>query len=151
MRPDTSARRRHLRMLVESRDIPNQSAIKDALSDEGFEVTQATISRDLDAIGAVRVRENGSNVYRLATPGRADEERTALHEAMDEFVTAASVSGNLIVLMVPPGAAQLVASRIDGAGVAGVVGTIAGDDTILVVAAEDASTASVLKSLEGTE
>ena len=150
MRADTGARRRHLRTLVESRDIANQAAFREALAEEGFEVTQATISRDLDAIGAVRVRENGSNVYRLATPDASNGTVRALQEAMEEFVESATISANLIVLAVPPGVAQLVAARIDQAQVDGVIGTIAGDDTILVIAAESIPTQSVLERLEGT-
>ena len=151
MRPDTGPRRRHLRSLVETRDIANQAAFREALASEGFDVTQATISRDLDAIGAVRVRENGANVYRLATPDTSAEGLRSLHTAMEEFVESATISGNLIVLAVPPGAAQFVASRIDQAGVDGVIGTIAGDDTILVVAAASLPTESVLERLEGME
>ena len=66
---------------------------------------------------------------------------------MESLVT----SGNLVVLRVPPGAAQLVASRVDAAGVVGVVGTIAGDDTILVVADEAVGTETVSRRLSGTE
>ena len=124
-------------------------SFRQALAREGFEVTQATISRDLDAIGAIRVRENGANVYRIAEPDTSDEVMRALHEAIEEFVESASISANLVVLSVPPGAAQFVASRIDQAGVEGVIGTIAGDDTILVVAAESGPTRSVLERLEG--
>lgn len=150
MRPDTGARRRRLRSIVESNDIASQAAFRDALAHEGFEVTQATISRDLDAIGAVRVREDGVNVYRLASADASDRRMRALHEAVGEFVESATVSGNLVVLAVPPGAAQFVASRIDQAEVDGVIGTIAGDDTILVVAAESQPTSAVLERLEGT-
>jgi transcriptional regulator of arginine metabolism len=150
VRTDTGARRRHLRSLVESRDIADQAGFRQALAEEGFEVTQATISRDLDAIGAVRVREDGANVYRIADLDTSDEAIGALHVAVDEFVESASISGNLIVLSVPPGAAQFVASRIDQADVEGVIGTIAGDDTIMVVAAESGPTRSVLERLEGT-
>lgn len=150
MRADTEARRRTMRSLLGEADIVNQAEILDALAGSGYEVTQATVSRDLDAIGAVRVKDNGSFVYRL---GGLDvtEQRAALLQAVNEFVESVVTSGNLVVLSVPPGAAQFVASRIDAAGVNGVVGTIAGDDTILVVASEKHAASEVLKRLIGTE
>jgi transcriptional regulator of arginine metabolism len=113
-------------------------------------VTQATISRDLDAVGAVRVKENGHSVYRLGAGESDDEARAALTAAFDEFVESTSISGMIIVLRVPPAAAHLVAGRIDGAALAGVLGTVAGDDTILVVADETIGADKVLTDIEGT-
>ncbi len=150
MRGETDTRRRHLRALLASRDVETQAEIRQALAADGFEVTQATVSRDLDAIGASRVRTNGHHVYRLA-PSEVSEERTALFAAVDEFVETITTSGNLLVVKVPPGAAQFVASRIDAAQVDGVLGSIAGDDTILVVADERIGAAEVMNRLEGTE
>lgn len=151
MRADTHTRRRHIRNLVKTSVVTSQAAIREALADEGFEVTQATISRDLDAIGAERVRDGERTVYRLSNGQETDAAHLAMIEAMDEFVSSAVTSSNLIVLSVPPGAAQFVASRIDAASVDGVLGTIAGDDTILVVADEQIKVALVAKRLEGTE
>ena len=150
MRGETDTRRRHLRALLASRDVETQAEIRQALAADGFEVPQATVSRDLDAIGASRVRTNGHHVYRLA-PSEVSEERTALFAAVDEFVETITTSGNLLVVKVPPGAAQFVASRIDAAQVDGVLGSIAGDDTILVVADERIGAAEVMNRLEGTE
>ena len=150
MRGETDTRRRHLRALLASQDVETQAEIRQALAADGFEVTQATVSRDLDAIGASRVRTNGHHVYRLA-PSEVSEERTALFAAVDEFVETITTSGNLLVVKVPPGAAQFVASRIDAAQVDGVLGSIAGDDTILVVADERIGAAEVMNRLEGTE
>lgn len=150
MRADTETRRRHLRSLIASRDVETQAEIRRELAADGFEVTQATVSRDLDAIGASRVRTNGHHVYRLAG-NDVPEERTALYAAIDEFVETITASGNLLVVKVPPGAAQFVASRIDAARVDGVLGSIAGDDTILVVADEAIGAAEVMHRLEGTE
>lgn len=151
MRADTQTRRRHIRDLVTTSDVTSQAAIREALSKDGFEVTQATISRDLDAIGATRVRDGGRTIYRLEDGGGTDAGRMALFEAMDEFVTSSVTSGNLIVLRVPPGAAQFVASRIDAARIEDVLGSIAGDDTILVVVTEQIPAATVVQRLEGTE
>lgn len=126
----------------------SQRSIGEALAEMGYEVTQATISRDLDAIGAVRVKSEGKATYRLGRSSASADE-VAMNEAYGEFVSSSIVSGNLIVLRVPPGAAQFVASRIDAADVDGVVGSIAGDDTILVVVAEDGDPEKVMASMEG--
>lgn len=151
MRAGTETRRRHLRSLLSRTDVASQAAIASHLASEGFEVTQATISRDLDAIGATRVKVEGGSVYRVVADAPRQPDRGPLYEAMDEFVTSLSTSGHLMVLKVPPGAAQFVASRIDSAAVDGVLGTIAGDDTILVIADETHEPAQVARRLEGTE
>lgn len=149
MRSDTDARRRFIRGLIAAEEVPNQATIREALADEGYDVTQATISRDLAAIGAARVKDNGHSVYRLVERTSSDEDREALYEAMDEFVASIAVSGQLLVLKVPPGAAQFVASRIDGAVVDGVMGSIAGDDTILVITDPSEATSTIVQRLEG--
>jgi len=119
---------------------------------KGFDVTQATISRDLDAIGAHRVKGSSGFLYQISdTSHSADATVGALHGAVDEFVESLVTSDNLIVMRVPPGAAQLVASRVDAAGVAGMIGTIAGDDTILVVTDEAVAAETVSRRLSGTE
>jgi transcriptional regulator of arginine metabolism len=150
MRTDTAPRRRTIRALLSGHEIQNQEDLRERLMSEGFEVTQATISRDLDAVGAVRVKENGHSVYRLGIEGSDDEARAALTAAFDEFVESTSISGTIIVLRVPPAAAHLVAGRIDGADLKGVLGTVAGDDTILVVADEKLGARKVLTDIEGT-
>ncbi len=150
MRADTLTRRRTIRSMLASSTIQTQAEIKRHLADHGFDVTQATISRDLDAVGAVRVKADGHSVYRLG--GVSDDaSRDALYAAFDEFVESIAISGNLIVLKVPPGAAHLVASRVDGAAIEGVLGSVAGDDTILVIADEIVGAEGVSARLEGTE
>lgn len=151
MRTDTTVRRRHIRDLISSSEMSSQAAIRASLAEQGIDVTQATISRDLDVIGATRVRDDGGTVYRIASGIATSAERSALHQAMDEFVESIAASGHLLVLRVPPGAAQFVASRIDAAAVDGVIGSIAGDDTILVIAEAQVETHVVRQRLEGTE
>jgi transcriptional regulator of arginine metabolism len=150
MRTATETRRRRLRGLIAEREIRSQRQLVNLLADEGFPVTQATVSRDLDAIGATRTRHQGATRYELAHDGRRDERMDALHEAMDEFTLSITASANLLVLKVPPGAAQFVASRIDAAPVDGVLGSIAGDDTILVITAEGSDPSVIIQRLEGT-
>lgn len=151
MRVDTNERRRQVRSLLATVHISSQNQLQSLLAERGFEVTQATISRDLDAVGAVRLTKNGVARYRvvrdLVAGGAA---MAALHGAVDEFVESLVASGNLILIKVPPGAAQFVASRIDAAPVDGVLGTIAGDDTILVISEVDAHTEEVARRLTGT-
>jgi transcriptional regulator of arginine metabolism len=89
-------------------------------------------------------------VYRLGVEGSNDEARAALNAAFDEFVESTAISGTIIVLRVPPAAAHLVAGRIDGAAPVGVLGTVAGDDTILVVADETIGARKVLTDIEGS-
>jgi transcriptional regulator of arginine metabolism len=150
MRSDTHPRRREIRSLVVLGAISNQGQLQSALADKGFEVTQATVSRDLDAIGARRVKVDGAFEYAIAIDD-TDAATVAMREAVDEFVESVIASGNLLVLRVPPGAAQFVASRIDAASIGGAIGTIAGDDTILIVVDERIGTETVSDRLAGTE
>jgi transcriptional regulator of arginine metabolism len=108
------------------------------LAIDGVMATQATVSRDLEELGAVKVRIPGGTMA-YAIPEHA-KERTApddhLRRVMGEFVVEVAFSANLVILRTPPGSAHVVASAIDRAGLAGVLGTVAGDDTILVVCSE---------------
>lgn len=149
MNGGTSARRRRVREIVASGTVGSQAQLRNLLAEAGFEVTQATVSRDLDAIGAVKVRNGQSPHYELAGRVAGDERLTALGQAVSEFVESVATSGNLIVVRVPPGAADLVASRMDAAGIDGVLGTVAGDDTLLVVVEEGVGAASVVAVIEG--
>lgn len=151
MRTDTLARRRTIRSMLVSNTLETQADIRRRLAEHGFDVTQATISRDLDAVGAVRIKTDGQSFYQLGGGPENDASRMALHETVDEFVESISISGNLIVLKVPPGAAHLVASRLDGAAIEGVLGSVAGDDTILVIADEIVGAQTVSARLEGRD
>ena len=104
------------------------------LMEVGYPVTQATVSRDLTAIGAVKRRHEDGSIYGI---GRGDT--SELSPTMDQFVLDVIPSGNLVILRTPPGAANLVASALDGAGLAEIAGTVAGDDTVLVVATPGSS------------
>ncbi|MGH3660721.1 MAG: arginine repressor [Micromonosporaceae bacterium] len=133
---------RHARIydLVRERSIRSQTELVELLHEAGIFVTQATLSRDLDELGAVKVRAaEGPSVYVIPEDGnpplRAAEQASArLHRLLRELLTGADCSGNLAVLRTPPGAAQFLASALDRSGLEDVVGTIAGDDTIFVVA-----------------
>lgn len=116
-------------------DVRSQSELAELLAAQGVSVTQATLSRDLVEVGAVKVRADGGSLY--AVPGgqsRGGDRIGRLRRiCLDQLITA-TASANLVVLRTPPGAANFVASAIDLAEPPDVVGTIAGDDTVVVIA-----------------
>ena len=124
------------------------------LSDSGFSVTQATLSRDLEELGAVKLRgvDGGATVYRIPEDGGPRPMvggTSRLARLLGDLLLSYQASGNLAVLRTPPGAAQFLASAIDRASLSDVIGTIAGDDTILVVAREGLTGADVGATLAG--
>lgn len=136
MATEKAHRQQVLRRLLATRDLHSQAEVVAALADEGIACNQATVSRDLDDLKAVKVRGvDGTQAYRvradLVDSGWADVETT-----IRQFVVDITASGNLVVLRTPPACAQPVASAIDLGGVDGAIATVAGDDTVLVVAAE---------------
>ena len=138
MNGSVANRRRLVRRLVDAGDIESQHDLVEMLEAAGHPVTQATISRDLEAIGAVKVRaDDGGHRYEIpdeSPPASVDRE---LGRVIDEFVDQMATSGNLLVIHTRPGAAHVVGSALDHIGLEGMLGTVAGDDTLLVVAAED--------------
>jgi transcriptional regulator of arginine metabolism len=136
-----AARQQRICELLDRVEVSSQAALADLLAADGFAVTQATLSRDLDELGAVKVpRRTGSLAYavpsgsgdaRLSSPEHDVAARLA-RVAQDVLVSADS-SGNIAVLRTPPGGAQYLASAIDRAAWPDVIGTVAGDDTVLVV------------------
>ncbi|MFC6023336.1 arginine repressor [Plantactinospora solaniradicis] len=128
--------------LIREREIRSQTELADLLAESGVQVTQATLSRDLDELGAVKVRGgDGPAVYLIPEDGMrplrdAEQAPARLLRLLRELLNGVDSSGNIAVLRTPPGAAQYLASALDRAGLPEVVGTIAGDDTILVVARE---------------
>lgn len=145
----TAARRRLVRRLLTTERIASQEQLRRRLHAAGFPVTQATVSRDLGAVGAVKVRDREGERYRLDAGNGADPARAELRQAVDEFVTLVAVSPPLVVVRTPPGAAHLVAGRIDAADLPGVLGTVAGDDTLLVVTEPGADPQRVAAVIEG--
>ena len=137
MSPSISTRRRLVRRLIGDQPIHSQQELVAMLEAAGHFVTQATVSRDLDAIGAVKVRtDDGRLHYEIpeANGGQSDEREIA--RIIDEFSDSLSVSRNLLVIRTRPGAAHVVAGALDRASLDGLLGTVAGDDTVLVVASE---------------
>lgn len=138
MKLSKTQRQHRIVRLLETHAVTNQTQVVELLAGDGVEATQATVSRDLEEIGAVKVRvAGGETVYavpELPKDRLVPEEQ--LRRVLADWVVEIARSGNLVVLRTPPGSAHVVASALDRAAVAGVLGTVAGDDTLLVVAAE---------------
>ena len=145
----TEARRRLVSRLLTTETIESQAQLRRLLDHAGYEVTQATISRDLDAVGAIKVRDGDSARYGIQDPVAIRRARSALKSTVDEFVESVVVTGPLVVVRVPPGAAHLVAGRVDAAGMQGVLGTVAGDDTVFIAVDESIGAAAIAAEIEG--
>ena len=162
-----------------SRPVHSQEELAERLEEIGFHVTQATLSRDLDELGAVRLRgPDGGLVYALpgdvgpgglggpgerpggvGVPGAGErtpnglfaqlalEPSARLARMAAELLVTAEASANIVVLRTPAGAAQLLASAIDHAGWPGVLGTVGGDDTVLVISRDPAGGEGLAQAL----
>jgi len=132
------ARRARIASLVSSRQIASQEDLGRLLDAEGIHVTQATLSRDLDALGAVKEHLANGEV-RYAVPSRAaldtsiPREDHSLHRIVADTLLRAEAAGNIAVVRTPPGAAQYLAGHLDRNPGFETVGTVAGDDTIIIV------------------
>ena len=142
--PHTKNARQQLEIDLLSRgEVRSQSELGELLADNGVVVTQATLSRDLVDLDAVKVRAaSGSLVYAVPAEGGdrspVPPRETAASEGrlarwLEELLVSAEASANLVVLRTPPGAANFLASALDKAELGDVLGTIAGDDTVLVM------------------
>lgn len=153
----TKTQRQHrITRLLGAHAVTSQGQLVDLLAAEGVEATQTTVSRDLEELGALKVRlPGGDTVYALPElPVRQVAPEDHLRRVMGEWVAEMAYSGNLVVLRTPPGSAHVVGSALDRSGFTGVIGTVAGDDTVLVVAAEEmggAQLAGRLAQVAGVE
>jgi transcriptional regulator of arginine metabolism len=135
--------------LLETQQVASQTRLVDLLKEDGIVATQATVSRDLDELGAIKVRiPGGETVYAIPElPHDRVTPEDHLRRVLGEWVVEVRTSANLVVLRTPPGSAHVVASALDRAGLSEIIGTVAGDDTIMVVAAERVGGAKVAKRL----
>jgi len=134
----TDLKERRLRAiadLIRGNALSSQEELADRLGSLGFAVTQATISRDLEQLGAVKVRRDNRLVYALPDQ-RQPGDGPDLASVVRDWVRSVDVAGNLVVLKTPPGSAHLVAVALDGTDLPEVVGTISGDDTIFIAVRE---------------
>jgi len=148
------SRQHMIAKLLEAHAVTSQPQLVELLAGDGVVATQATVSRDLEDMGAIKVRATGGDsVY--AIPELPKEQRAPedhLRRVLGDWVVEVSYSNNLVVLRTPPGSAHVVGSALDRADLDGILGTVAGDDTLLIVASEDIGGEKVafqLRSLAG--
>ncbi|MGH7707049.1 MAG: arginine repressor [Vulcanimicrobiaceae bacterium] len=147
-----TTRQRAILALIASRPIHSQDELAHLLEQQGYEVTQATISRDIKELGLVKVPlRNGlgsTTQFKYVEPGVGPSYSSRLHRVIAELVVGVQGSVNLIVLRTPPGSAMMVASAVDGAGWDEVLGTLGGDDTVLVIVSDPAKLPIVMQRFE---
>ena len=133
--------------LVQEQRLSTQDEVVEALRSRGFDTVQTTVSRDIAQLGLVKVRDpEGRLVYAL--PGAADLDRLSeLTAALRRWATRLESSDNLLVITTPPGCANALARAIDAARVPDVIGTVAGDDTIMVIARQDVNAKTIERGL----
>jgi transcriptional regulator of arginine metabolism len=149
VRPSKTQRQHRVIQILEQHAVASQSQLVQLLADAGLDATQATVSRDLEEIGAVKVRAaGGESIYavpELPKDRVAPEEH--LRRVLGDWVVEVGASANLVVVRTPPGSAHVVASALDRASLPEIVGTVAGDDTIMVVASERVGGAKLARRL----
>lgn len=152
-----AARRDLIVAMIRSQAVASQADLVELLRQRGIDVTQATVSRDLDELGAVKtLAGDGRMLY--AVPAEGGEDRLQADELEDinarlirvaeDTMVSVAYSGNLVVLRTPPGAAQYLASAFDHSHLTDVIGTIAGDDTIMLVVGEHSTGQAVAERLQ---
>ncbi|MDT7538568.1 MAG: transcriptional regulator of arginine metabolism [Actinomycetota bacterium] len=157
-----AARQARIVELLEASPVSSQTELGRLLAASGVEVTQATLSRDLDELGAVKVRTPAGMTYSVPPEGQprkgtSESVDARLARLLEELLIGAEATGGLIVLRTPPGGAQLLGSALDRAGLPEVAGTVAGDDTVLLITRQppakagpaDALAARLLRLAEG--
>ncbi len=134
------AQRQHqIKQLLADNPVSSQSQLVELLDENDVHATQATVSRDLEDLGAIKVRvPGGQTVYAIPElPSEQFAPEDQLRRVLGDWLVEVDRSNDLVVLRTPPGSAHVVASALDRSGVPDVVGTVAGDDTILVIARPD--------------
>ena len=157
-----AARQARIVELLEASPVSSQTELGRLLAESGVEVTQATLSRDLDELGAMKVRTKAGMTYAVPPEGQprkgtAETVDARLARLLEELLIGAEATGGLVVLRTPPGGAQLLGSALDRAGLPEVAGTVAGDDTVLLITRQppakagpaDALAARLLRLAEG--
>ena len=153
-----TARQARILELLETTRVSSQVQLSELLLDEGIDITQATLSRDLDELGAkkVRPRAGGRAYYTVGSEAESLEAahsgpREKLRRMIEEVGVSVAYSGHIAGVRTPPGAAQYLASYIDRVGLEQVVGSIAGDDTVFVLAREPLTGKNLAHQLFGLQ
>ncbi|WP_216896953.1 arginine repressor [Nocardia alni] len=149
-----AGRQQRIVEMLSSHSVRSQTELAALLAAEGIETTQATLSRDLDELGAVKLRaaDGGAGVYIVPEDGSPVRGVTGgtdrLSKLLGDLLVSTDHSGNIAVLRTPPGAAHFLASALDRSSLPEIVGTIAGDDTIAVIAREPLTGAELAAMIE---
>ena len=144
---DLKERRQHaIAELIRGGSLGSQEELAERLAALGFAVTQATISRDLEQIGAVKVRRAGQSSYSLPDQLRAAS-GPHVGSVLRDFARSIETASNLVVIKTPPGSAHLVGVALDESGLSEIVGTICGDDTIFIACPSDSTSVGLATKL----
>ncbi len=157
-----AARQARIVELLDGAAVSSQTELGRLLAAAGVQVTQATVSRDLEELGAVKARTPRGMAYAVPPEGQprsgtAEAVDARLGRLLEELCVSAEASGDVVVLRTPPGGANLLGSALDRAGLPEVAGTVAGDDTVLLITRQppakagpaDALAARLLRLAEG--
>lgn len=142
-------RRAVLAQIIRAERIASQEGLAERLRARGFAVTQATVSRDLEALGALRGKAGGHPAYVLS--GEAGGGSSALDRILHEWRLSVEVAGNLVIVRTRPGSAHAVGAALDEAGLEAVAGSIAGDDTLFLAIRDGHDSRAVAQRLAGDE
>ncbi|MEY2772901.1 MAG: hypothetical protein RLZ49_211 [Actinomycetota bacterium] len=138
--------------IITTNDVSSQGEIVLLLARKGVTVTQATLSRDLEILGAVKISKGASGLcYAIPDDGTGTpitKDASRLSRAMSELAASVDYSGNIVVVRTSPGAASYLASTIDRSGLDSIIGTVAGDDTVMLVTRDPAGGATVCQELQ---
>jgi transcriptional regulator of arginine metabolism len=141
-------RRRLIADLIRGGGVVSQDELVDRLAADGLRITQATVSRDLTEIGAVKVRRGSGFAYALpGDVGGAELPEARLRKVFSEWVESLEAAGNLIVIRTPPGSAHVVGNALDQSPRPDIAGCIAGDDTVMVIVRDGHLVTEVLHKL----
>jgi transcriptional regulator of arginine metabolism len=140
-------RQRAVAELIRTEELASQEEVAERLASLGFAVTQATVSRDLEQLGALKVRRDGHVTYALPDQVGATPSPSRLVSVIRDWVRSVDVAANLVVMKTPPGSAHLVGVALDESPRAEIVGTICGDDTIFVACRTSEDAAALAQTL----
>ena len=149
MRATKTQRQHRLVQILKKRTVTGQAELVRLLAEQGVDATQVTVSRDLEELGAVRVRGAGGALVYAIPSGPDDRPAPEVHlrRVLGEWMADVTSSSNLVIVRTPPGCAHVVASALDRAGLAQIAGTVAGDDTVLVIAAQGVKGSALARRL----
>jgi transcriptional regulator of arginine metabolism len=143
-------RQRAIADILRTEPVSNQEEVTERLLSRGFAATQATVSRDLEQLGAVKVKRGGQLGYALPDQlAESDWSNERIQRVLAEWVVSVEAAGNLVVIRTPPGSAHLVGAALDGARLPDIAGTIAGDDTLFLAIRNDVNLDAVVQRLQG--